>query len=136
MTTIKRIDLKFIPHETHEFTTIGHWRVDGDAITIFISEEISWQNKFAVLFHELIEVGMCLSAGITTEECDAFDALFEAEYDVGIWPRSVEAGFDPRCPYRVGHKWGSRFERVVIWLLGANWKECNAECERLMENGH
>ena len=133
---IKTIDIKFIPHKDHQFTTIGHWAVYDGHLRIYISEEICWQNKFAVLFHELIEVGMCLAKGITTEECDVFDALFEAEYDAGKWPRSVEAGFDPRCPYRAGHKWGSRFERVVIWLLGANWKKCNEECERLMENGH
>ncbi len=127
-----KIDIQFIPHSQHKFTTIGHWFVDNDTLTIQISEEICWPNKIAVLFHELIESCMCISKGITTEECDAFDEIFEREYELGIWPKSVEAGYDPRCPYRRGHIWGSRFERVVIFLLGASWKDCNAECDKLM----
>jgi len=126
------IDLKFIPHADHRFTTIGHWYVVDDVLVIQISKEICFANKVAVIFHELIEAAMCISRGITTEECDAFDEMFEKEYDAGIWPRSVEAGFDMRCPYRRGHIWGSRFERIVIFLLGASWRECNAECDKLM----
>ena len=127
------IDIQFIPHEEQRFTTIGHWYVIDDTVHIEISREIEWKYKFAVLFHELIEVGMCLAAGITTEECDKFDALFEFEYSMGLWPKSVEAGFDKRCPYRKGHIWGSRFERVVIFLLGASWRDYNAACLELME---
>jgi hypothetical protein len=131
------IDVKLIPHKDHQFTTIGHWtgpEVDG-IVRIYISREICWQNIVAVLFHELIEFFMCYSKGITTAECDAFDELFEQEYDAGIWPKSVEAGFDPRCPYRKGHLWGTRFERLVIWLIGGDWKACNKECDQLMLGG-
>lgn len=126
------IDIRFIPHAQHRFTTIGHWFVENGTLVIHVSEEICWQNKIAVIFHELIEAGICISKGITTEQCDAFDEVFEQEYERGVWPKSVEAGFDPRCPYRKGHVWGSRFERIVIFLLGANWKECNRECDILM----
>jgi len=127
-----QIDIRFIPHSQHRFTTIGHWFVENDTLTIQISDEICWQNKIAVIFHELIEAGICVSKGITTEECDAFDALFEHEYELGIWPKSVEAGFDKRCPYRKGHIWGSRLEKLVLFLIGANRKECDAECDKLM----
>lgn len=127
-----KIDIRFIPHAEHRFTTIGHWFVEGDTLIIQISNEICWKNKIAVLFHELIEASMCISRGITTEECDDFDSLFEKEYEAGVWPKSVEAGHDPRCPYRKGHKWGCRFERLVIFLLLASWNDLNAECDRLM----
>ena len=125
--------VQFIPHLQHKFTTIGHWFVENDTLTIQISEEVCWENRVAVLFHELIESAMCIAKGITTEECDAFDALFEREYEEGKWPKSVEAGFDPRCPYRKGHIWGTRFEKLVIFLLGASRKKLDAECNRLME---
>ena len=127
-----KIDILFIPHADHKFTTIGHWAVEGDTLRIWISEEICWENRVSVLFHELIESSMCIAKGITTEECDAFDDMFEREYEAGIWPFSVEAGFDPRCPYRKGHIWGSRFEWLVLWLLGADKKKCDAECNKLM----
>lgn len=127
-----KIQIDFIPHSQHRFTTIGHWFFKGDTLFIQISQEISWKNKIAVLFHELIEATICLADGVTTEECDAFDELFEKEYAEGKWPKSVEAGFDKRCPYRRGHIWGSRSERVIIWLLRGSWKELNEECDKLM----
>ncbi|MFD1558368.1 hypothetical protein ACFSHT_22510 [Paraburkholderia silviterrae] len=126
------IKIEFIPHKQHRFTTIGHWFVEDDTLTIQISREICWQNKVAVIFHELIEAAICIARNVTTEECDAFDELFEQEYDAGLWPRSVEAGFDKRCPYRLGHKWGTRFERFALWLMRANVKQCNEECDLLM----
>jgi len=127
-----KIIVQFIPHSQHKYTTIGYWEVKGDYLIIQISEEICWENRIAVLFHELIEVVICISKGITTEECDAFDKLFEEEYTRGIWPKSVEAGFDKRCPYRKGHIWGTRFERLVLFLIGADKKRCDAECNKLM----
>lgn len=127
-----KIKIQFIPHKKHIHTTIGYWSVRNDVLTIQISQELCWENKIVVLFHELIEAAMCINKGITTEECDAFDDLFEQEYTEGKWPKSVEAGFDPRCPYRKGHIWGTRFERLVIFLLGANRKELDAECNKLM----
>lgn len=129
-----KIDVQFIPHAEHRFTTIGHWFETADGtLHIQISRELHWKYQVAVLFHELIEATMCRANGITTAECDEFDALFEREYDEGKWPKSVEAGFDRRCPYRRGHIWGSRFERVVIFLLGASWRDYNRTCLILME---
>lgn len=126
------IYVRCIPQDQHRFTTIGDWWEDGDVLEVRISAELDWRYQFAVLFHELIEFGICKVAGITTVECDAFDALFEREYEFGKWPRSVEAGFDKRCPYRRGHVWGSRFERLVIFLLGASWSGYIDACDKLM----
>ncbi len=128
------IDIQFIPHSEHRFTTIGYWFVENETLTIQISKEISWQNKIATIFHELIEAGICIKDGITTAQCDAFDELFEQEYQDGLWPVEKEAGFDRRCPYRKGHVWGHRMERIVMFLLGVDWNESNEECLRLMEN--
>ena len=127
-----KIDVRFIPHSSHRHTTIGYWRVMGDTLVIEISEEICWENRLAVLFHELIEAAWCIAHGITTAHCDEFDDLFELEYAAGRWAKSVEAGFDRRCPYRRGHIWGSRFERLVLWIIGADKAACDAECDRLM----
>jgi hypothetical protein len=128
-----KINVLSIPQARHRFTTIGDWWVDGaDTLQIRISEEISWQYQVAVLFHELIEFFICKAMGVGTEECDAFDLLFEHEYYIGKWPKSVEAGFDKRCPYRRGHIWGYRFERLTIWLLGDSWKDYCRVTDELM----
>jgi hypothetical protein len=129
---LSKISIEFIPHKDHKFTTIGHWFEDEFGAHIQISQELKWEFRIAVLFHELIEYSMCREEGITTKECDDFDALFEIEYEQGVWLKSVEAGFDKRCPYRKGHVWGSRFERLVIWLLGVSWVEYTEACDKLM----
>ena len=125
------IVIKSIPQAEHRFTTIGDWWEEGDSLQVRITE-MDWRYQFAVLFHELIEFSMCKARGITTAECDSFDALFETEYESGKWPKSVEAGFDSRCPYRKGHIWGSRLERIVIFLLGASWNDYLKTCDNLM----
>jgi len=130
-----RINIKFIDQKDHKFTTIGHWfetYEHGDVILNIQISKMFWKYQMAVLFHELIEVAICQSKNIHTVECDIFDAMFETEYEAGVWPKSVEAGFDKRCPYRVGHIWGSRFERVVIWLLGAKWRDYTDATNKLM----
>src|SRR5712692_5900044 len=116
-----KIKIEFIPHKTHKFSTVGYWFIEGDLLTIQISNEICWQYKAAVLAHELIEVLLCILNGITTVECDNFDALFEKKYELGLVPKSVEPGFDRHCPYRKGHIWGCRLERFVIFLLKESW---------------
>jgi hypothetical protein len=126
------LTIDFIPHKDHQFTTIGHWFEDADGLHIQISRELNWKFQVAVLFHELIEVFMCEAQGVKTPECDVFDALFESEYERGVWPKSVEAGMDKRCPYRKGHIWGRRFERLVIFLLGASWREYGDACDELL----
>ena len=127
-----KIDVQFIPHAQHRYTTIGYWAVEGGTLVIQISEEICWPNRIAVLFHELIEAAWCIANNVTTAECDAFDDLFEREYAAGIWPKSVEAGFDKRCPYRTGHRWGTVMEHLVFWILGVRKRDMDAECDRLM----
>lgn len=117
------INILSIEQRDHRFTTIGDWWEDDAGILQIRITKMPWRFEVAVLFHELIEFFICKADGIKTKECDEFDALFEREYESGIWPKSVEAGFDKRCPYRKGHVWGSRFERVTIWVLGASWRE-------------
>lgn len=127
------INIEFIPHKQHRFTTIGYWFVKDDLLTVQVSREISWRNKIATIFHELMEAGYCIARGITTEECDEFDAMFEKEYEDGRWPVEVEAGFDKRCPYRKGHIWGCRFEWIVMFLLRADKEAEDEECLALMK---
>ena len=120
------------PQKKQRFTTVGHWEGDTiDKVTFWASDMSDWRFMVAVLFHELIEWSWCVSHGITTDHCDAFDELFEEEYKAGR-SKEDEAGYDKRCPYRKGHVWGGRFERVVIWILGARWKDYVNECNNLM----
>ena len=127
------INLKIIPQDEHRFTTIGDWWVDEKGVLqMRISKMADWRYEVAVLFHELIEFFVCKHLGIETKECDEFDLFYETQYEKGLIDRSKEAGFDKRCPYQKGHRWGARFERLIIWILGASWKKYLADCNRLM----
>src|SRR5258708_33385114 len=126
-------NIRGIPQDKQRFTTLGDWWEDELGLQIRITN-MHWKYQVAILMHELIEFSICKSEGITTEECDAFDTLFEQEYESGKWPKSVEAGFDRRCPYRRGHWWGDKFERLTIFLLGGTWKSYLKACDEAINS--
>ena len=86
-----------------------------------------------ILFHEEIEIAWCIKNGVTSAECQKFDTMWEREIKTGLHKPEEEAGFDKRCPYRGGHVWGSRFERLVCWILGINWKKYCQDCEEIFK---
>jgi hypothetical protein len=118
---VKTITIEFIPQYDQRFTTQGDWWETADTLQVRVTQCDDWRYQVPVLMHELIEFFWCKAHGVTTEECDAFDVLFEQEYEDGKWNRTVEAGFDRRCPYRGGHKWGHKFERLTCWMLRVSW---------------
>lgn len=113
--------IRFIPLMENRVTTLGDWGEDENGFWMTITEMSDWRMEFLVLIHELTEWAICQYMGVTTEEADAFDALFEKEYAQGLHPIEQEAGFDKRCPFRKGHIWGARMERLFSWFLGVNW---------------
>lgn len=112
-----RITVQTIPHEEHKFTTIGYWSATDDEVVFTISELPNWRWMVSVLIHELIEWMWCEAHGVTTEECDAFDAMYEEGYRNGTISIDKEAGYDKKCPYYKGHVWGDRiswiFEKIM-----------------------
>jgi hypothetical protein len=92
-----------------------------------------FRHTLMVFLHEIVEVFLCIKDGITTEECDAFDEIYEQGYKDGTIPVEKEAGYDKKCPYRKGHVWGDRVSWFVGVLLGVNWKEYSRECDELIK---
>lgn len=146
-----KINIYTVHQRQHRFTTIGDWKLEYHPrqpmpgrhrnahplvpreLTLWITEMPDWRWWISVLVHELVEVCYCMVKGITNKECDDFDAFYEAEYDAGRIPRSQEAGYDKRCPYRVGHVWGDRVSWVVDKLLRTDQKAMYAYFDKLME---
>jgi hypothetical protein len=127
---IRRVEITEIP-----FITLGHWfREKSGKLVILCVKLQRWQYEVAVILHELIEAVYCANKVITTEECDRFDAWWDEQVKAGVIPAAKEAGFDKRCPYHVGHIWGARAERFVIWFLAGpriNWKDYTKDCEEV-----
>ena len=148
-----KINIFTIKQHEQRFTTIGDWkilystitrRVGGrkhegvidltrpNELTIWITEMPDWRWWISVLVHELVEVCYCMLKGITNKECDDFDAWYETQYDAGLIPKSQEAGYDKRCPYRVGHVWGDRISWAVDKLLKTDQKAMYKHFDTLM----
>lgn len=118
------ISILTIKQKDHRFTTIGDWKLElpDRKLTIWISEMPVWKWWISVLAHEVVEVAWCMYHGVSNQACDDFDAWYEKEYEAGRIPKSQEAGYDKRCPYRPGHVWGDRVSWVVDKLLRTDQK--------------
>lgn len=85
-----------------------------------------WRHEACVAVHELVEVLMCMEAGITQEDVDKFDKDFEAHRH----PDSVEEPGDSLdAPYRKQHGVASGIERILGAELGVDWNKYADEVE-------
>ncbi len=117
-------------------TTVGFWAwtKTGNKGTLIIQCAAMqlWRHELAVFGHECIEAIYCWLLGITTEQCDAWDAYYEREYDSGRISKEIEAGDDPRCPYHWGHMAGVVWEYLCIYATFGSWKKYSDECNHIM----
>lgn len=121
---------------TKDYTTCGYWYWEKPnnrgTLHVEVVKYQDWRYALAVWGHELIEAAWCWLRGITTEQCDFFDDLYEQEYEEGKQPLTSEGGFDKRCPYRVGHVLGSWWERLAIHATFASWTAYDQACNFAM----
>lgn len=124
----------FKPVTELRFATLGDWYQDDSGFfTIEVAEMSNWKYEFLILLHELTEWAICQAEGISTRACDNFDEAWEESIDKGLVSIEKEAGFDRSCPYRKGHIWGARMERLFCWLLGASWKDYTRSCNEALD---
>lgn len=119
------------------FTTVGYWMFAGLAnsgdLCIYCAPLSRRRYAWAVIGHELIEAAYCWLRGITTGECDQWDAACEERLRAGALPLEVEPGDIRECPYYWGHQAGCWWERLVIFVTLASWSSYIAECLSIME---
>lgn len=111
-----------IPNELiktrHGFTGADWWwDAQGDLEVRVAAELTDWREAMALAMHEAAEALMCKHLGITVAQVDEFDAAFKGanEFD-------VNAGDDPKAPYRVPHTYATAIERVLTGVLDVDWK--------------
>lgn len=117
-----RILIETIPHAEQRYDTPGDWVIDPDGTWHIKVSELPtkvalFPEKFAFLvaFHELIEMALCQSVGITVEQIDNFDMHYAGD--------RVEPGDDDDAPYHDAHQLATGFERTLAALLGVDWDE-------------
>lgn len=114
---MKKIIIETIPQNKQRYATIGDWEDLHDTLHIRVSDMGDWRYEALVAIHELIEVVLSTSAGITTEQVDKFDFVWdnEANYD--------ESGDDPACPCHDQHVVATNIERQLAHELNVDWYE-------------
>jgi hypothetical protein len=124
------IFVKAIPHKEHRYPTCGDWWFDEGTLHIRVSEEMDEKSQQLVILHELAEVMMCQSRGITQKQVDEFDMNFEANRVPGD---DSEPGDHPHAPYQEQHNIATGIERIVCAHMGLAWVKHENEVNKLFE---
>lgn len=120
-----RIVIDTLPHAEQRYETGGDWFEDPDGTwRIRVSElptkTALFPEKFAFLvaFHELVEMALCKSAGVTEKQVDSFDLTYAGSF--------VEPGDDIEAPYYRQHQMATALERTMAAQLDVDWNEYEA----------
>jgi len=118
------ITIKTIPHDEQRYETPGDWWFDPDGtLQIRVSDIGNWKYEALVAVHEMHEVLLCKSRGITVAQVDAFDIQFEKDRADGNHSPEEEPGSDPSCPCHQEHIFATALEELFAQQLGVPWKE-------------
>ena len=119
---ISSISISFIPHSSQRYDTCGDWILRNEKIILRISKEMGFVSGLAVAVHELVEVVLCMFAGITQHQVDGWD-LAHLE-DPG------EPGEIKGCPYFKQHAAATIVERAVCLAFLMSWRTHNRNIEK------
>ncbi len=81
-----------------------------------------------IAIHEVVELSLVLSLGVSQEAIDQFDLSFERERKVGMVGLDSEPGDDPRAPYHSAHLVASDVEQNLARELGVDWSTYCSHC--------
>jgi len=124
-----KIVIETIPHKDQRYPTVGDWFFNekGD-LTIQVPDLGDWKQEALVAIHELVEVVLCKSQGVTQEQVDEFDLKFESsrpENDLS------EPGDATEAPYKVQHCFATGVERLLAAELGVDWHQYEQHLQEL-----
>lgn len=164
-----KILIETIPHSEQRYPTVGDWqwtqvKVLGRSgfpaddklvptLHIKVSEMSDWRHEALVAIHEAVEALLCKYAGITEQEVDDFDKVFEAKKPCNpdgrpfslmqlqqLSPReledlklklSAEPGDSPTAPYYHEHKVARAIESRLAGELKVDWDKYEGEVNSL-----
>lgn len=110
------VQVLLVPQKEQRYETLGDWTWSGSRLDIRLSREFAQQDpRYAILLltHELVEALLCRSAGISSQQVDAFDMAFKGD---------GEPGDDPSAPYYQQHRWAEAAEHALAGELGVEWR--------------
>jgi hypothetical protein len=116
-----RIVIETLPADEMRYRTDGDWFTTPDGvIMIQINEEMPQHDQFLIAIHELIEMKLCESAGVTQQAVDDFDMAFTGD---------GEPGDAPGAPYIRQHRFAALIDHMIAHEMGidrygtVDWEE-------------
>jgi hypothetical protein len=112
MSSGSKIIIECLRQDQMRYDTTGDWSFDKDGnlvIQVVGGDPLDHDEAFLVALHELIEVKLCLKAGVTQGAVDAFDFKFTGD---------GEPGDHPDAPYREQHRKAMLIEHLMANFLG------------------
>jgi hypothetical protein len=127
MARIEEVIIRFVPHNTHRYPTLGDWELSesGRHLIITVSRMNVHASEIAVAVHEWVEAWQCKNKGIKGEDITKFDIAFEKQH----FNDDLEPGNDPTAPYHAEHLVAEGSERAVCRSLGVTWKQHTKTCD-------
>lgn len=128
---MRRIILETIPHEEQRYHTVGDWQTPEEGFKetkILVSGMGNPDYEFCVTIHELIEMYLALSRGISAKSVTDFDTKYESNRKEGDLN---EPGDDPACPVYHEHQFATAIEKLVARELNIDWDTYNRIVELL-----
>lgn len=95
------------------YHTAGDWVFLGDELAIEVADTGDWRYNCLLAIHELIEVLLCTSEGISQKTVDRFDFAHQDDDDPGS---------DPKAPYARQHLVALGIEMVLCASLDIPWR--------------
>lgn len=123
-----KIIIETIPYSHQRYTTVGDWYYDPDGtLRIKVSRLSDRRLEALIAIHELVEVLTCELDGITQQQVDDFDKLYELKREPGD---ESEPGDASNAPYRKQHCLATGIERILASVWGVDWLKYEDElCE-------
>ena len=129
---MNEINIKVIPHNEQRYETVGdYFRDEKGVMQIRVSEMSDKRYAFLVMIHEVAEVMLTETRGISEFDILAFDESFEANRIEG---NIEEPGDEPDAPYVDEHCIATAIERLMCAALGIKWKKYDEECNLLSQH--
>lgn len=118
-------------HSDQRYNTVGDYQTDENGKTeIRISNLGDSRIEFLIAIHELVEVFLCKEAGISDQQIDAFDIVYDQKREAGD---VTEPGDDPSAPYYQQHVFATKIEKLMCEELGIDWDDYNSRSATLMK---
>lgn len=118
------INAKVIPEsEMRPEVNGADWFFDenGD-LQVRVSPMGDWRYEVLLMVHELCEAILCDHNGVTVAQVDAFDLEYDKTHTFDL-----NAGDDPKAPYKREHCFATAIERIMCAELGVDWETYDKE---------